>query len=515
MRTKLLHPLLLVFMLMGLICCSPASEDSQPGYRPVFEKTNCPFSPPPGWVDGRTVECGVLLVPENRSERDNRTIRLAVAIFHPQGGTSEPDPVIYLSGGPGASALELIYLTFERGYAPMLASNRDIIIFDQRGVGFSDPVLDCTNAQDLGLELLDNELDERQLTDEEIGVLFDDAYRTCARDLAEIADLSMYNSLASAADVNDLRIALGYEKINLWGASYGTRLALSVMRDYPESIRSAVLDSVYPPDVDMYLETPANLERSMTLLFDTCAADLACNAAYPDLRQVFFDMIGVLNEMPASLVVVNSLNGKSYKMLFTGDALFGLVFQLLYQTDILPYLPGLIYDASHGEFDVIGRIYGSLLGLGSISSQGMTFSVQCNEEIPFSSLDQFEDMLISYPDFAPYLRKSIVGEIGYHICTFWDSGQADDRENEPVISEIPSLVLHGEFDPITPPAWGKHAAETLSHSYYYLFPAVGHGAGVTECGWSMMINFILNPSQPPDDVCLSEMDDLTFIIPEQ
>jgi pimeloyl-ACP methyl ester carboxylesterase len=500
--------------LAGLISCNGIGEAHQLTYIPVFEKSACPFTPPPDQVDGRTVECGTLLVPEDRTDPDSRTIRLAVAIFHPAKGAIEHDPVIHLVGGPGASALELIYLSFKQGYAPMLATHRDLILFDQRGVGFSEPALDCTDARELGLELLDNEIGGRQLGDDETKALFDDAYRACAQELAGKADLSDYNTLASAADVNDLRIALGYEQVNLWGGSYGTRLALGVMRDYPEGIRSAVLDSVYPPDVDMYLETPANLDRSLTLVFDSCAAEPLCNAAYPNLRQVFFSTLATLNEKPVSMVVTNPLNGKSYDMLFSGDAFFGLIFQLLYQTEALPLIPMLIYDANQGELELAGRIYGSLLSLGSISSRGMTFSVQCNEETSFSTLEQYEDELLNYPDLAPYLQDSILGNFGYRVCIFWDAGQADARENGPVTSDIPTLILQGEFDPITPPVWGQHAAETLSNSYYHLYPGVGHGAGVTECAREMMIAFILDPGQDPDGSCIENMSELKFIIPD-
>jgi pimeloyl-ACP methyl ester carboxylesterase len=509
-----LYPLIMICLLMGLISCNGIGRPFELAYTPIFEETPCPFTLPPGQVEGQTVECGYLLVPEDRADLQSRTIRLAVAIFHPENEVTEPDPIIYLVGGPGASALEMINLTFEQVYAPILATNRDLIIFDQRGVGFSEPALDCIDIQAMGLELLDNEMDGRLLDDDEIKMLFDEAYQACAQALAELTDLSDYNTVASAADVNDLRIALGDEQVNLWGTSYGTRLALGIMRDHPEGIRSVVLDSVYPPDMDLYLETPANLDRSLALLFDSCAADPACNTAYLNLRRVFFDTLAALNKNPVSLVVTNPLDGKNYNMLFSGDAFFGLIFQLLYQTEALPLIPKLIYDASLGELELAGRIYGAFLQLGPLSSRGMMFSVQCNEELYFSTLEQYENSLLGYPDLAPYLQDSIVGNFSYRVCTFWDSGHADAQENEPVTSDIPTLILQGEFDPITPPAWGQHAAETLSNSYYYLYPGVGHGASTTGCAREMMIGFIQDPHQDPDGSCIEDMNGIYFIIPD-
>lgn len=508
-----LHPLIVICLLMSSKSCSGVGQSPKLAYTPIYEKSLCPFTLPPGQVEGRTVECGYLLVPEDRTDPESRTIRLAIAVFHPVNEVTEPDPIIYLVGGPGASVLKLIYLSFQQGYAPILAANRDLVIFDQRGVGFSKPALDCMDAQTLGLELLDNDIDGRALNEEEIKTLFDEAYRNCAQDLAEIADLSDYNTVASAADVNDLRIALNYEQINLLGTSYGTRLALGIMRDHPESIRSVVLDSVYPPDMDLYLETPANLDRSLTLLFDSCATNPACNTAYPNLRQVLFDTFAALNENPVSLVVTNPLNGNHYDMLFSGDAFFGLIFQLMYQTEALPLIPKLIYDANHGDLELSGRIFGAFLQLGPISSRGMMFSVQCNEEFYFSSPEQYEKKLLEYPDLAPYLKDSIVGNIGYQVCTVWDAGHANEQENEPVTSDIPTLILQGEFDPITPPAWGQHAAETLSNSYYYLYPGVGHGASTTGCAREMMIAFIKDPRRGPDSSCIEDMIGINFITP--
>ncbi len=485
-----------------------------PGYAPIFEQAACPFKLPPGQVEGRTVECGYLIVPEDRSDPASLTIRLAVAIFHPPGRAAEPDPIIYLMGGPGASALEFLYLSFDKVFAPVFAARRDLILFDQRGVGFSEPALDCPEAYDLGLELLDNELDGKQLTDEESEELFGEAFTACAQDLGTVADLSAYNTVSNAADVNDLRIALGHDQVNLWGGSYGTRLALGVMREYLAGVRSVVLDSVYPPDKDLYLETPANLDRSLELFFGACADDKACNTAFPNLRQVFFDTVAHLDEAPVATVITNPMTGETHAMLLSGDALFGLIFQLLYETEALPVLPQLIYEAKQGDFTTISRIYGALVAQSTISSRGMMFSVQCNEELAFSTLEQFEAVLLDYPDLAPFLRDTILGEAGYDVCTYWDAGQAEASENEPVTSDIPALVMQGEYDPITPPAWGQRAAETLTNSYFYLYPGVGHGASVAECPRQMMIAFIQNPGAAPSDACMAEMGEISFSVPE-
>jgi pimeloyl-ACP methyl ester carboxylesterase len=516
----LIHLLMSLCVLAGLVSCSQGKTPEPTALPiPVFEKAACPFKLPPSQVAGQTVECGYLRLPENRSEpgagsAPARTIQLAVAIFHPAGGATQPDPIVYLMGGPGASALKFLYLSFDLIYAPVLAAGRDLIFFDQRGVGLSQPALDCPQAADLGLELLDNELDGKPVSDDEARSLLREAFQSCAQDLQAVADLSAYNSLSSAADVNDLRLALGYEQINLWGASYGTRLALEILRDYPEIVRSAVLDSVYPPDVDLSLGSPANLERALTILFQACASDPACNAAYPDLRTVFFDTLKHLEAEPVSTRVTDPLANQTYSMQINDDALFGLIFQLLYENEAMPALPQLIYEAKAGNFSTITRISGALIAQRNVSSRGMFFSVQCNEELTFSSLEQYEAVLTGYPDLAPYMKDSILGNLGYDVCSFWGAGQAAPAENQPVSSAIPTLVMQGEFDPITPPEWGQRTAETLENSHFYLFPSVGHGVMATECGREMVTAFFRDPQKAPEDSCINGIGKIAFSLPE-
>ena len=262
-----LAALTLLAMLLGTVACSEratptvapvasptptevaptptATAEPEPTPEPVatFEEAPCPFELPPGHVEGEAVECGYLIVPEDRADPDSRDIRLAVAIFRHPDGAPEPDPIIYLEGGPGGSPLEIRASNFDAYFGPLFAANRDIILFDQRGVGFSEPTLDCPAFTELYMDLLDSNVDGEQLTAQEILDRKVEAFMACAEDLSMVADLSAYNTVANAADVNDLRLALGYDQVNLYGSSYGTRLALGVMRDFPEGLRSVVLDA--------------------------------------------------------------------------------------------------------------------------------------------------------------------------------------------------------------------------------------------------------------------------------
>jgi pimeloyl-ACP methyl ester carboxylesterase len=488
---------------------------AEPTAEPVaaFESAPCPMELPAGQVESETVECGYLVVPLDRADPASETIRLAVAIFHPSGGATHPDPIVYLSGGPGGSALEFLFLGFDVAFAPVLATGRDLILLDQRGIGLSDPALDCHGVTELGRDLLDMEVDGNLVTADQAGDLYVEEVLACEGNLAAVSDLAAYNTPASAADINDLRLALGYEHVNLWGTSYGTRLALGVMRDYPEGLRSVVLDAVYPPDVDLYLELPANVTRAMDALFEGCAADADCSAAFPDLETVFWDTVDRLNETPAGFEITDALSKERYDAVMSGDDLVGTLIGFLYHTEVIPSLPQIIYDAAEGTFDLIALIQGSLMAQQEVVSLGMQYSVECNEEHTFSSVEEYEAVLAGYPQLAGFLENSAVGTLAFDICEAWDSGQADPIENEPVSSDLPVLLMTGRFDPVTPPAWARHAAETLPNGAVFEYPGVGHGASVVEgCPRDMLVAFFTDPTVEPDGACVAGME-MQWVVP--
>jgi pimeloyl-ACP methyl ester carboxylesterase len=530
--TRILTAILLMAVLLGACAAPPAqiepSQTPQPAAQTEasadtpapeqaaasFESAACPFTLPAGQIEGQTVDCGYLVVPENRADPESRSIRLAVAIFHLPGGAQHPDPIVYLAGGPGGSALEQIDLSFELFALAAKALQRDLVFFDQRGVGLSQPALDCPEAVSLGLELLDFELDGQPVTWEQVHSLLLEKYRTCAETLSAAADLSAYNSAASAADLDDLRNALGYEQWNLWGGSYGTRLALTVMRDFPEGVRSVVLDAAYPLEADLYMESPAVLSRALNQLFERCAADPGCSAAYPDLEKTFFETVAQLNENPASYQIIDPISRQVYPVKMDGNGLIGVTFQFLYLTDVIPMLPQIINDAHNGDFTMLAQIRSVLLRNINLSSTGMQFSVQCTEEVSFSSKEDFMETLVDYPELASFYSHALVGALTYDVCQFWPAGQAATQENQAVHSSIPTLVMTSEFDPIAYPAWGEQIAGSLENAYFFAFPAFGHGSSQMECPRSMMATFINDPTQEPDPGCMDEIT-LTFVVPSQ
>jgi pimeloyl-ACP methyl ester carboxylesterase len=325
-----------------------------------------------------------------------------------------------------------------------------------------------------------------------------DAFRRCRdRLIAEGIDLSAYHSAASAADLNDLRIALGYEKLNLYAVSYGTRLALTMMRDYPAAVRSAVLDSAYPLQVNPYISLVPNAERAFNVFFDRCAADATCSVSYPDLRTVFYELVDELNARPVWVSLLT--DGARQTVRLDGGLLIDVLFVGLHNPAVTTSMPQMIYDIRQGDHTILRERLA--LYFDASGALGMQMAVQCAEEIPFNTP---EDAYVAaqgvQPQIAAYYLNSL--EPLFSVCREWSFAPPDPRENLPVFSDIPTLILAGEQDPITPPEWGRMVAQDLSNSYFHEFPGNGHWvARSSHCALSMALAFWDDPTMDPVSVC--------------
>ncbi|MCA9925860.1 MAG: alpha/beta hydrolase, partial [Anaerolineales bacterium] len=207
----------------------------------------------------------------------------------------------------------------------------------------------------------------------------------------------------------------------------------------------------------------------------------------------------------------NFFTGDRYDAVVEGTDLMGVLFQSLYSAEIIPVLPQMITDSAAGDYQLLGLLLSNNLTNQEFFSVGMYHSVQCHEEIGFDSLENVVAAVDQYPQIADLLAAP---ELDFLLCNVWDSGSADATENEPVSSDIPTLILSGEYDPITPPAWGELAAETLSNSFFFEYPGIGHGASVSgDCPQSMTIAFLSDPTSEPDSGCMADMGGPAFAVP--
>jgi len=472
-----------------------------------FEESRCEFS----LLTDAEFECGWLVVPEDRQQPDNgREVRLHVARFKSTNPDVPADPLIYLDGGPGGSTLEPLQFSFNQVWQPLL-EDRDVIFFDQRGVGLSEPSLDCPEERQRSFSVLDQDLDPATELADSIAAL-----ATCQDRLeGDGIDLSQFTSAENAADVADLRVAMGYDEVNLLGISYGTRLALTVMRDHPEGIRSVILDSVYPPEVDLFAEQPINLDRALSELWEGCDLDPACAERYPNLEERFYSIVDAYNETPTRAPVRDFLNGASWDVLFDGEWIISTVFQGLYSEQVIPLLPQMIEELEDRNTSTLSLLASNTLSQSEFISYGMNFSVQCNEEASFSSQDAVDAAWEELDRLAVAFGKDAdVPDYTLSVCETWNSDTGPATENDPVVSEIPALVLAGEYDPITPPAWGAGAAATLTNSTFIEFPGLGHGTSIADdCPLNIMFEFLNDPTGSVDTGCIRTMAPIEFKIP--
>jgi pimeloyl-ACP methyl ester carboxylesterase len=510
MNKSQFQPFLNVSLLMVLIlsACAPSfmPVPTPTPTGPRFELAGCMF----GDVNG--VDCGYLYVPEDRSRPGGAQIPLAVAIIRSTNPNPAPDPVLFLVswlGGPGSH-----YVEFTTGLMIVLKevrANRDVIVFDQRGAGYSLPSLECPEVESQVLRDAPQNLSQEELQRHGF-----QAYRACHDRLEEEGiDLSTYTNAANAADVNDLRVALGYTEWNIVGDSYGAHLALTIMRDFPEGVRSVVLDSVYPPQANSDIEAAVNAERALKLLFERCASDEACNTAYPNLETVFYDAAAQLDTDPISFDLDSQQTREKVTVLINGDRMINLIVHLLQFTDVLQYIPKWIYEFYEGDansdFMLKGFMY-YFVFTHEVSSEGKGLSLQCDEEISFSSAQSIES---ANAVVSPRLQETVNQGRYLAMCPAWDVEPAAEIEIQPVVSDIPTLLLTGDNDPGSPPAWSIAIAENLSNSHYFEFPWASHGLsyGVSPaslCARSITSAFIANPTTTPDSACIDKLT-VTFI----
>lgn len=494
MRKILVAVFCLVFWVFLTAFSSAQPVSAQSG--PTFTPADCAdFDLNIGFDETNPAQCGYVTVPEVHQQPDGPQIELAVLILpNPSGGPTAASPFVITQGGPGGATIETY--AFQLTVDSPLRQGRDVILFDQRGTGLSKPSLACPELLTLTKETLNVDL-----TLEEGNQRYNQSALACRdRLLTEGVNLAAFNSFENAADVDALRQSLGYEQIDLYGVSYGTLLALHTLRDFSDGLRSVVLDAVVPPQVNFITMSPSSINRAFSELFQSCAADAECNAAYPNLEAVFDETMAALNQTPANIILQDLETNETYPTLFDGDAFQSSLFQILYSSQLVPWLPKVIYDAREGNFDFLSSLLGQLY-FDRTMSYGMYYSVVCAEDADFTLQDiPLEGVRPSIADNEVLNQQAMLD-----LCARWAVPALGPRADEPVVSSVPTLVLSGQFDPITPPAFGAIAAETLTNRYVVVFPSGSHGAATTgDCEDGIIAEFLNNPQRAPSTTCILE-----------
>lgn len=489
---------------------------------PGFQAAPCP---PDIFPPSVRVDCGFVVVPENRARPNGRRIRVAAAVMHAPSPHPKADPIVFLDGGPSFGAISSFAVEGYFGGAAY-TRDRDVILVDTRGTGLSQPRLGCPEFDRASESLFYSEpfvgsSAVRDLTG---------AIRACRNRLTAAGiDLAAYNTAQSAADLEALRRALGYRQWNLFALSADGVLGLTYVRLFPRGIRSAVVDSGQSPQhlwgVDYYRGLNELLER----IFAGCAANAACNAAYPNIRGVFFDLVRRLQAHPA-VIPIPDFQPRPVTLRVDGvwfylDALFAIFPGTEFEPDSIRPLLSEIWRAAHGE---LTQVYRERLGTGPVTSdsdsflaRGKTMSYACRDLVGFITRADLRRAARDLPGLAPmFLDPDFDIADGWVPdspagCRLWRVGVADPVQHRPVRSSIPTLVLAGEYDAAVPPLMVRQIPPTLRRSFYYEFPAAPHiqlvnGNPVSSCARSITGQFLNAPTRRPDSSCIDSLPPFDF-----
>jgi pimeloyl-ACP methyl ester carboxylesterase len=496
-RSSLFGLALVVLGALLSLSAVPAQAQTAVPARGTFEPTECWFDPPIPLLPTPEFECGYVTVPERHEAPDGPAIRLPVAVARATGPNPQPDPLFLAQGGPGGDAFEIFPVLLA---SSTILEDRDVVVFNQRGTRYAEPDLSCTESFDAAGDLLLMSPEESEGKSLEL-------LRACYDRLqAQGIDLSAYNSVQNAADVDLIRQALGYDEYNYYGVSYGTLLGFHLLRDQPDHLRSAILDGVVPTNLNFIPKVTENTDRVFTAVIDACRDDPGCAADYPNLEGRFFSLVDRLNENPIEVKIKDPETGKTYKVPLDGDGLVDVFFQAFYLPDNYAYFPKLVASLEEGDYTFIEGIW-PLFAFDRTISEGMYFSVICAED---ADVDIAEANL---EGVRPYFADGIEEELAYYAdaCAIWQVEQLPPSVDAPVTSDLPVLLLSGQYDPITPPSFADVAAAGLAQGINLVHPTGSHGVAFGDpCLDSILTQFLNDPQVAPDAACLDLIEPQEF-----
>ena len=462
----------------------PASETS------MIALAACQLSSP-GSVARLAAKCGHIEVYEDRATNTGKQITLNLAIIPAVSRNPEPDPLFFLTGGPGQAATEsypLLSTAFER-----IHQKRDIILVDQRGTGQSNP-LTCTGIEDIDLDAKDNQELANRL-------------RICLSQLD--ANPALYTTANAMQDLDQVRDTLGYQQINIYGVSYGTRAALTYLSMYPEHVRSVILDGVVPQDEPLGLSVGRDAQRALNLIFSRCALQPSCNQAFPEVRNEFKLELEAVETNPVEVTLTHPTSGEDTHITFTSEKMGTAIRLFSYTPETAALLPLMIHDAfTQRDYQLLAATYLIVAGeLEESITEGMGYSVLCAEDFPFISLDE-----AAKENAGSYLGDETAVELS-NICQTWPHAQVSPEFKTPVQSDLPVLLLSGEADPVTPPENGDSVSKSLPNSVHLVAPGQGHNVIFRGCIPRIAADFIDAGSvQGLDTACVQDIQPLPFFV---
>ena len=440
------------------------------------------------WLPERKdVQAGTILVPENHDDPDGKKIKITYIILKAKDTTSLAFPIIRLSGGPGGNSLGKGILNYM--LEQPIRDERDIILFDQRGIGYSSALPDMSPRSFDIMAKNANEEEEKDLMTE----LILEFKKKCEE---QNINPEYYNSIQNAKDVGMLFKHLDYEKYNIIGGSYGTRLGRMVQDMFPEYINSSILDSPAPLRGDFLLDRLDSYSLALGRIFNYCENDPNCQSKYPKLKEDYFEAISILEKKPLEVSINDSL--KVY--INAQDGIY-LLRRLLYQANSREKAPELIKAYIEGGGQVINDLLNFEKQLTGGLNLSMLLSVEKYENFnPLNTTNMIEEHYKKYPLIPVKLGFF---DAFYQAGDNWHTASLPLPERKFKDSNIPTLIFVNQFDPVTPPRNGHLFMETLSKGTLLILDEGGHGGGNPKCKLKVMIDFMNDPNKAPDISCLN------------
>ena len=436
----------------------------------------------PGGRSEAAASCGSLAVPLDPDNPDGERIELLVARISALSGEPDPDPFMVIAGGPGQASTT--FYAQARSAFSSIRRTRDIVLIDQRGTGSSTP-LPCENMEN------------------EDALLASDAFvrlgAECADGLSH--DPAYFTTSVAVHDLERVRETLGYPSLNIYGVSYGTRVAQHYLKRYPEHVRSVILDGVVPPGLALGPGIAIDAQRALDSLLARCAASPACLDAYPNLNDQLAELLTRLRASPPPITIPHPRTGVSTTLTLTDEMVAGIVRLLTYSPQTAALIPLLVRAAAEGDYGPLAaqvlmvseEIYGAL-------SLGMHFAVVCTEDVPFwGEVDRTA------------LEETYLGSVQvdalWEVCKSWPRGFIDDDFGRPLASDVPVILLSGEDDPVTPPSYAEMSVAGLTNHRHVSLRHQAHGQLATGCVPRLMGAFV-DSADPAafDDPCLEAVD---------
>jgi len=465
-------------LILASLFIAPLLHAQNRDYTPKIEPCACAFKAD----SSLKTKCAYLIVPENRKKPNGKTIKLPFIYVESNNPNKHKDPVLYTAGGPGASSLRGVRFIHERAFT----RDRDYIAFEQRGTEFALPRLDCFEVNDAIKESYRKGLNRDSMILQGV--------KACRKRLAgKGIDLDAYNTIENAADIEDLRRALNIDSINLIGISYSGGLMMTVMRNYPQHIRSVILDSALPGFVNYEEDAVFSINEAFNRIFSNCDRDSTNKVLYGNLKQSFQQYFTGIGNKAFYLSYKEKDKPDSVHIKYTRDELLDMLMNKLQSNRDLKNVPYIITEVIAGKYQGYMKEYFDGVFSSGTSSSGMRYSMYCSEQIAYASQQVIDKQNV----FFPYLAGFHFNSVDHPICNCWNVKPIDPIVKTPVYSNIPVLLGSGDTDPYCRPYYNDLIHHYMPNSQRLLFTDKTHAPTLsTREGDELIAVFLEHPYQP-------------------